>query len=113
MTTDTDVRLTAGHAAPVLTPTDIAPAIENLTNCQRQLDMDGCEVGVSRQALDEVLGHLRTLTSAPSSGWKVVPREPTPQMIDARIGQMKLSHVADWQAMYDAAPPASPQGEST
>ena len=26
-------------------------AIENLTNCQRQLDFDGSEVGVSRQAL--------------------------------------------------------------
>jgi hypothetical protein len=31
------------------------PAIENLKINQRQLDMDGCEVGVSRQALDEVL----------------------------------------------------------
>lgn len=30
------------------TPTE---AIENLTNCQRQLDRDGIEVGVSRQAL--------------------------------------------------------------
>lgn len=35
-------------------------AIENLTNCQRQLDMDGCEVGVSRQALEEVLEWLRS-----------------------------------------------------
>jgi hypothetical protein len=31
------------------------PAIEALTNNQRQLDADGCEVGVSRQALDETL----------------------------------------------------------
>ena len=30
-------------------------AIENLRECQRQLDMDGCEVGVSRQAVDETL----------------------------------------------------------
>lgn len=36
---------------------DIKPAIDNLTECQRQLDADGCEVGVSRQALDEVLAH--------------------------------------------------------
>ncbi len=31
------------------------PAIENLTARQRQLDMDGCEVAVSRQAVDETL----------------------------------------------------------
>jgi hypothetical protein len=30
-------------------------AITNLTIAQRQLDFDGCEVGVSRQALDETL----------------------------------------------------------
>lgn len=30
-------------------------AIEALKTCQRQLDADGCEVGVSRQALDETL----------------------------------------------------------
>ena len=33
-------------------PTD---AIENLIHAQRQLDRDGIEVGVSRQALDETL----------------------------------------------------------
>ena len=31
------------------------PAINNLLGFQRQLDMDGVEVGVSRQALDELL----------------------------------------------------------
>lgn len=30
-------------------------AIENLKTNQRQLDADGCEVGVSRQALDQTL----------------------------------------------------------
>ncbi|PWJ80579.1 hypothetical protein C7441_112121 [Pseudaminobacter salicylatoxidans] len=30
-------------------------ALEALKNNQRQLDMDGCEVGVSRQALDELI----------------------------------------------------------
>ena len=30
-------------------------AIDALTNNQRQLDANGCEVGVSRQALDETL----------------------------------------------------------
>lgn len=33
----------------------MSDASDNLRNCQRQLDMDGCEVGVSRQALDETL----------------------------------------------------------
>ena len=40
------------------------PAIQNLIDHQRQLDMDGCEVGVSRQALDEALAHIRTLERA-------------------------------------------------
>lgn len=34
---------------------DPNPAYENLRSYQRQLDADGCEVGVSRQALDEIL----------------------------------------------------------
>lgn len=33
-------------------------AVANLRANQRQLDMDGCEVGVSRQALDETLALL-------------------------------------------------------
>lgn len=33
-------------------------AWENLKNCQRQLDADGVEVGVSRQAVDETLQAL-------------------------------------------------------
>ena len=36
-------------------------AIEALTNNQRQLDADGCEVGVSRQALDELLAGYAAL----------------------------------------------------
>lgn len=51
-----------------MSPTEIAEtdtslrqtAWENLRNCQRQLDQDGCEVGVSRQALDETLDALST-----------------------------------------------------
>ena len=39
-------------------------AISALRDNQRQLDMDGCEVGVSRQAVDEVLAALdRALTA--------------------------------------------------
>lgn len=37
------------------------PAYENLRANQRQLDADGCEVGVSRQALDEILDAFATL----------------------------------------------------
>lgn len=37
---------------------DLRDALENLRACQRQLDMDGCEVGVSRQALEIVLAHF-------------------------------------------------------
>lgn len=36
-----------------------APAIENLATCQKQLDADGCMVGVSRQAIDETLAAIR------------------------------------------------------
>lgn len=37
---------------------DIASAIENLQTNQRQLDQDGVYVGVSRQALEEVLAWI-------------------------------------------------------
>lgn len=39
-------------------------AIQNLTEYQHQLDMDGCHVGVSRQALDEVLAYVARLQEA-------------------------------------------------
>lgn len=37
---------------------------ENLKANQRQLDMDGCEVGVSRQALDETLSEYSEMIEA-------------------------------------------------
>jgi hypothetical protein len=37
------------------------PAIENLKTNQKQLDADGCMVGVSRQALDETLALMDDL----------------------------------------------------
>lgn len=40
------------------------PAIVALSTNQRQLDADGCEVGVSRQALDETLALLDALFGA-------------------------------------------------
>ena len=39
-------------------------AIQHLTEHQRQLDMDGCHVGVSRQALDEVLAYVARMQEA-------------------------------------------------
>ena len=39
-------------------------ALDWLKNNQRQLDMDGCEVGVSRQALDELISAYDDALSA-------------------------------------------------
>lgn len=39
----------------------MSAATENLKANQRQLDMDGCEVGVSRQALDEAIAEIEAL----------------------------------------------------
>lgn len=61
-------------------------ALEALKNNQRQLDMDGCEVGVSRQALDETISAYETLrdalekiADAPAWGaperWETTPAE--------------------------------------
>lgn len=43
-----------------------AGAIDNLRHSQRQLDADGIEVGVSRQALCEVLAGMEAALSAPA-----------------------------------------------
>ena len=40
----------------------MSEAVENLRNNQKQLDADGCMVGVSRQALDETLTLLDEMT---------------------------------------------------
>lgn len=40
---------------------DVAPALDQLRNHQRQADMDGVFVTVSRQALDEVLDAIAAL----------------------------------------------------
>lgn len=39
-------------------------AIQNLTKYRRQLDTDGCHVGVARQALDEVLVYVARMQEA-------------------------------------------------
>lgn len=38
-------------------------ALDALKNNQRQLDFDGCEVGVSRQALDEIIAAYEALSA--------------------------------------------------
>lgn len=45
--------------------TDPNPAYESLRHNQRQLDFDGCEVGVSRQALEEILAAFDVLSGTP------------------------------------------------
>lgn len=65
---------------------NIYAALDALKNNQRQLDMDGCEVGVSRQALEEVIAaleaeptepHHTTMINVegPSVGLKPIPIE--------------------------------------
>lgn len=54
-------------------------ALEALTLHQRQLDMDGVEVGVSRQALDELIS---AYLSSPSAG---VTEEQTPLVTEAMV----------------------------
>lgn len=39
----------------------MSPAAQNLRDQQRQLDIDGVEVGVSRQAIEEVLEELASM----------------------------------------------------
>lgn len=50
-------------------------ALENLCNNQRQLDADGAEVAVSRQALDETLALLDDLLRVSRLGRAVVARD--------------------------------------
>jgi hypothetical protein len=46
------------------TEIEMSAGSENLKANQRQLDMDGCEVGVSRQALDETLAEYDAMLAA-------------------------------------------------
>lgn len=39
------------------------PAVANLRTNQRQLDVDGCEVGVSRQAVEETIAEFDRLVA--------------------------------------------------
>ena len=52
----------------------LAEAIDQLVKHQRQLDMDGITVGVSREALDIVLAALSS--TAPMDGWRPIETAP-------------------------------------
>lgn len=63
-----------GVAGTEARPADAFPAaaIENLRNSQQQLDMDGIIVGVSRQAIEEVLAYVeatRLCEDCPPTGY--------------------------------------------
>lgn len=62
-------------------------AAENLRTCQRQLDMDGIIVGVSREALDIVLAAL------------TAPAEPVAYTSEAMIKLLKSDN-AEYGAAY-------------
>lgn len=64
--------------------TELKPiaAIEQLTMHQQQLDMDGVFVGVSRQALDEVLAYVTR-----ADGWQDIADAP----------ELERVRVAGWQ----------------
>lgn len=47
----------------------------NLKSNQRQLDADGCEVGVSRQALDETLAQYDDMLDALKTALRMVEKE--------------------------------------
>jgi len=65
-------------------------SLEWLKFNQRQLDIDGVEVAVSRQALTEVLIALEIAVDAPApsihAGYRLVPEEPTEEMKVAAFG---------------------------
>lgn len=77
-------------------------AIDNLLHHQRQLDMDGIEVAVSRQALCEVLAGIdAVLAAAPSpsseaAGWRPIetaPKDGTKIILLLSTGAGNMVHI--------------------
>lgn len=76
-------------------PSDLIAALRS----QRQIDAHGTEVGVSRQAVDEAIATLESLAapvSAVPEGYKLVPIEPTSEMLDAGCEQHKCEQGDPW-----------------
>lgn len=72
----------------------IRPAVENLRQHQRQLDMDGIFVGVSRQALEEVLDYIEADRAAIREAMEPVNRKKFP-ILGAPGATI------DWQLVHD------------
>lgn len=100
----------------------VADALDNLRVHQRQLDADGCEVGVSRQALNEAITYIGRL-SADRDFWKERFEVGTKARIEAqqalsRTGAVKVAlsgdtgelidrmaaAIRDWGSHYDDGP---------
>ena len=64
----------AGDVAEALNP----DALAALKNGQRQLDQDGVEVGVSRQALDELIAAFEARTALSAQGWRDITEDDLP-----------------------------------
>ncbi len=90
-----------------ITPREPAEAIEQLRNHQQQIDEDGTFVGVSRQALDEVLAYL---DAAPSPDPSLSDRE-TPEI--ERLRPYKVfsspSSTPDWPDFFMVSTLTLPQ----
>ena len=92
-------------------------ALEALKNNQRQLDMDGCEVGVSRQALDELIAAYEAvaLPSSPvnelvEKGRVRVPEGQTP--LNDALGHRLLDVFNEGMAARDSAAGSPYHGHS-
>lgn len=98
-------------------------AIKSLTEHQEQLDMDGCMVGVSRQALDETLAYVAALNAAPAPTagggedvWARVSEKARtyarcyPEASDGRNTFILFSEWAEQQAALQSSP--APSGEA-
>lgn len=66
-----------------------SPAETALRNYQRQLDIDGVEVGVSRQALDEVLAELQAIRTAHAQG---LQQENAAWQLQAQAQALDMGH---------------------
>lgn len=88
-------------AAPM---TEEHPAVANLRANQRQLDMDGCEVGVSRQAIDETLEYIAALQAGIKThldDWSEAEEEAIKQQVRAEKAEAELAQKdKDYRHIY-------------
>lgn len=82
-------------------------ALDALKNNQRQLDMDGVEVGVSRQALDELIAAYERLTTVNAEPVAEVVRSPLPGGGYRQDVQWRTNYIPEAGAKLYVAPQAS------